>query len=442
MTPDGLSWHLHMHFEQYIANRIGERTQGSFSDRIMKIAIAAIALSVMVMIMTTTIITGFKNQISEKVFDFWGHIHVTDGLSGDSFELIPLDADPALVDTIKKLTSVTYARPSDVDDYGAQVPIMTSKGGVTHVESYIQVPSIVADKSQFEGLLMKGVSTDFDVRRIQKFMKEGAFIDLKSDTPSRDVVVSQRTAQRMGYQIGQKVNVNFMLDEEPRKRQFEISGIYNTGLDEYDRRYALVDARVLQELLDWNTTQVSGLEIFVEDLDDVELINDFIYFELLPPRAYSETVRNKFGQIFHWLELTHINENVIIILMTLVAIINMITALIIFVLERTRMIGVLKSLGATNWSVRKIFIISATRIIVKGVIIGNILAIVLCLIQKHTGLVKLRESDYYLSQVPIEFNLWSILLINLGTILIVALFMLIPSMIISQITPIRTLQFK
>ncbi len=431
-----------MQFERYIANRIGESTEGTFSGRIMKIAIVAIALSMMVMIVTTTIITGFKNQISDKVFNFWGHIHITDGLSGESFELVPLNAEPSLIDTIERIKSITYARPGEIEAYGSKVPAIRSQAGVAQVEPFIVVPSIVADKTQFEGLLMKGVGVDYDVPRMSAYIKEGSFIDLSAATPSRDMVVSRRTADRMGYVVGQKVNVNFMLDEEPIKRQFNISGIYNTGLDEYDRRFALVDMRILQEILDWSPTEVSGLEVFVEDPRDIELINDFIYFELLPPATYSETVRSKFGQIFHWLELTHINERVIIILMTLVALINMVTALIIFVLERARMIGILKAVGATNWSVRKIFIISAARIIIKGVILGNILAFVLCLIQKYTGIVKLNEADYYLSQVPIEFNLWSVVLINAVTIVVVVLFMTIPSLVVSQISPIKTIQFK
>ena len=430
-----------MNFERYIASRISNPTGKSFSGLIVKIAIAAIALSMMVMILTTNIITGFKNEISDKVFNFWGHIHIADGLSGDSFDLIPIRKDKELVDSLLRITSVSYVRPSSFENDQTN-SVQQSNGGITHVEAFTVVPGIVADKTQFEGLLLKGLDQNYDVDRIQSFVKSGSFIDFSGEKGSRDMMISQYTARRMNFEVGQKVNVSFILDEVPTKRQFTITGIYNTGLEEYDRRFALVDMRVLQDLLGWAPDQVSGLEVFVEDLDDLPLINDFIYFELLPPATYSETVRTKFSEIFEWLELQNVNERVIIFLMILVALINMITALMIFVLERTRMIGVLKALGATNWSVRKIFLYNAGGIIIKGVLIGNGIAILLCLIQKYTGLLKLNEADYYLSQVPIEFNLWSMFLINSGTILVVLIFMLVPSLIITQITPVKTIQFK
>lgn len=430
-----------MNFERYIASRISNPTGKSFSGLIVKIAISAIALSMMVMILTTNIITGFKNEISGKVFNFWGHIHIADGLSGDSFELIPIRKDKDLVDSLLRISSVSYVRPSSFENDQSN-NIQQSSGGITHVEAFTVVPGIVADKTQFEGLLLKGLDQNYDVERIQDFVKAGSFIDFSGDKGSRDMMISQYTARRMKFEVGQKVNVSFILDEVPTKRQFTITGIYNTGLEEYDRRFALVDMRVLQDLLGWAPDQVSGLEVFVEDLDDLPLINDFIYFELLPPATYCETVRTKFSEIFEWLELQNVNERVIIFLMILVALINMITALMIFVLERTRMIGVLKALGTTNWSVRKIFLYNAGGIIIKGVLIGNAIAVILCLIQKYTGLLKLNEADYYLSQVPIEFNLWSMFLINAGTILVVLIFMLVPSLIITQITPVKTIQFK
>jgi len=439
---DILIFASHMNFERYIASRIGASGEGTFSRVIIKIAIAAIALSMMVMIISVNVITGFKNGVSDKVFSFWGHIHITDGLANDSFELIPVTKDSTLLDSISNIRQISYIRPRSITDYDNQPPMQHSAGGVSHVDPYVVVPSIVQYKTEYEGLLLKGLDPTYDTERIESFIEEGSFITFPDTIPSRDILISQHTADRMNFNIGQKVNVNFILDSAPRKRQFTISGIYKTGLEEYDRRFGLVDIRLLQQLLGWGSDEVSGLEIFVDDLDDIELINDFIYFELLPPATYSESVRTKFSQIFEWLELQNVNERVINILMLVVALFNMVTALLIFVLERTRMIGVLKSLGATDWSVRKIFMYCSAQVILKGIIIGNIVAIGLCFIQKYTGVLKLREADYYLSEVPIEFNIPSMILINITTVVVVLLFMLIPSLIISQITPVKTIQFN
>ncbi len=431
-----------MNIERFIASRISSSVGNTFSGLIIKIAIAAVALSMMVMVITTNVITGFKNEISHKIFSFWGHIHIADNNVGQSYELIPIRKDSRLIDSLKKINQVVYAPPPSIYDVDQKPQLETSNGGITEVEPYTIVPAILADKTQFEGLLLKGVDYNFNKERILKFLKDGSFITFTDSLPSRDMLVSQSTAERMSFTVGQRVNVSFILEGQLIKRQFKISGIYKTGLEEYDQRFALVDMGILQDILGWNTDQISGLEVFVSDLDDLDLINDFIYYELLPPATYSETVRSKFYQIFEWLELQNINERVIIILMIIVALINMITALLIFVLERTNMIGVLKALGATNWSIRKIFLYNSAQIIIKGIVIGNVIAVIICLIQKHTGIMKLREADYYLSEVPIEFNLTSMLLINIGTVVVIFLFMAIPSMIVAQIDPVKTIQFK
>ena len=394
------------------------------------------------MIITTNVITGFKNEISQKIFNFWGHIHVADNNHGDSFELVPIELDQILIDSLNRIEQITYARPPTIEDFTRpQVPV-TSSAGIAKVEPYIVMPCILESRSQFEGLLLKGVDKTFLAGGTSKFIEEGSGILFVDSVASRDIVLSKFTADRMNFSVGQKVNISFLLDGDQVKRQFVIKGIYKTGLEEYDRRFGLVDMRVLQEILGWKSDQVTGLEVYVDDLNDLQVLNDYIYFELLPPATYSETVKTKFAQIFQWLELQNINEIVIITLMILVALINMVTALLIFVLERTNMIGVLKALGATNWSVRKIFIYNAAHIVVKGVVIGNLLAIGLCLIQKYTGILKLNEADYYLSEVPIEFNLTSIILINIGTVLTVLLFMIIPSIVVTQVDPVKTIQFR
>lgn len=431
-----------MAYERFIASRISSRSEGSFSSLIIKIAIIAVALSMTVMIVTTNVITGFKNEISAKVFKFWGHIHITDSNAGNTFEIIPMIKDADLIDSLINIKHVAYARPKTLIDPDAEPPILHSKGGVRAIQSYTIVPAILSDNEQFEGLLLKGIDPDFDLVQVHDFIKRGRFIEFNDSTSSRDLVISEETSKRLGFNVDDKVIIHFILEGEPIKRSFQISGIYKTGLIEYDRRFALVDAGILREMLGWQADQVGGLEVFIDDLSDLELLNDYIYFEKLPSNLFSESVKNKFFRIFEWLKLQNINERVIIILMILVALINMVTALLIFVLERTQMIGILKALGATNWSIRKIFLLQSFHIISKGVVMGNIFALGLCLIQKLTGVFKLNEADYYLDRVPIEFNLTSIILINAGTIIVVLLFLIIPSMIITNIKPVKAIHYR
>lgn len=431
-----------MNYERFIAGRISGSSKDNFSSLIMKIAIAAVALSMVVMIITTSVITGFKNEISSKVFSFWGHIHVTDGNVGNSFELIPITKDLQLIDTIESITKIDYERPRTLIDKSEMKGPQKSKGGVSRVETYTIVPAIISANDQFEGILLKGLEKDYNWSNLQPFLKKGKLVSYQDSSASRDIVISEQTASRLGFEVGDGLVLNFVLEGEQIKRRFNVSGIYKTGLEEYDRRFALVDNRILQEVLQWSPDQVSGLEIYIDDLHDLQLLNEYIYFELLPGNLYSESIRNKFYQIFEWLELQNINEQVIIILMVLVAVINMITALLIFVLERTEMIGVLKSLGATDWSIRRIFLYNASIIIVKGLLIGNALAFFLCLLQRYTGILKLSEKEYYLSTVPIEFNIPAIILINIGTIVVTILFLILPSIVVSKISPVKAVRFN
>ena len=431
-----------MNYERFIAYRISGSGQQNFSSLIVKIAIAAVTLSVVVMIITTSVITGFKNEISTKVFSFWGHIHITDGNVGNTFELIPIVRDVHLIDTIAHTGPISYQRPKSILDENAVYKMEHAYGGVNRVETYTIVPAIISSKNEFEGILLKGLESNYKFEALSPFLKEGRFMDYNDSIPSRDIVISEQTADRLNFTVGDPLVLNFVLDGDAIKRKFEISGIYKTGLEEYDSRFALVDTRSLQEVLQWEENQVSGLEVYIDDLRDLKLLNEYIYFELLPGNLYSESIRTKFYQIFEWLELQNINERVIILLMVIVAIINMITALLIFVLERTEMIGVLKSLGATDWSIRRIFLYNASTIVLKGLLLGNIIAFALCLIQKYTGVMKLSEKEYYLSVVPIEFNWWAIISINLGTVVVTVFFLILPSLVISKITPVKAVRFN
>jgi lipoprotein-releasing system permease protein len=242
--------------------------------------------------------------------------------------------------------------------------------------------------------------------------------------------------------VGDRFRFNYVQNQSEKPRRFTVTGIYKTGLEEYDKKFALVDIRQVQQLLGWKEDQVSGFEVFIDDLDDLEILSDYIYLEEIPGDMYAESIRSKYPAIFEWLALQDINEAVIIILMLVVGIINMITALMILILERTNMIGILKALGQTDWGIRKTFLFHAGHIILKGLLWGNILGIGFCILQKYTGLIQLSEENYYLSYAPIEINIWTILMLNIGAILVIMLFLIIPSVLVSRISPVKAIRFK
>ena len=236
--------------------------------------------------------------------------------------------------------------------------------------------------------------------------------------------------------------IHFVEKGEQLKRRFKVSGVYRTGLEEYDRKFALVDIRQIQRLLGWEESQVSGFEVFIDDIDDLQPINEYIYFEELPADLYAETIREKLPEIFDWLDLQDINEVVILSLMIIVAIINMVTALMILILERTNMIGILKALGTANWGIRKIFLYYAAYIVILGLFWGNLIGIGLCLLQDRFEFITLSEENYYLSTAPIDLNFWPILLLNLGTLAITLFFLIIPSYLVTSISPVKAIRFK
>ncbi len=433
-----------MNLTRFISSKLSASTSKGFTSIIIKIAIASIALSLVIMIITTSMIRGFKNQITDKIFGFWGHIHITDTNINRTFETVPIDISRPYYQDLKNLENLDFQKPADILGVSIEDSYMLSRttGGVSHVQSFTIVPGIINTKKEFEGVFVKGVGKDFDWERMSQYIVEGGQIE-NAETPSgsRGAVISRVIAQRMGVALGDKFNCDFIIDGKQIKRQFTISGIYNTGLSEYDKKFILVDQTKIQGVLGWGQNQVGGIELFVDNIDDISAISEYIYYDILPSNLYSQTIKEKFGDIFEWLELQNINETVILILMIVVCIINMITALLILILERSKMIGILKSLGMKNWGVRKIFIYFAGHIVLRGMIIGTVIGIVLCLLQQYFGLITLDEQNYYLAVAPIEINIWTILLLNIATAVITLLFLTIPTYIVTYITPVKALRF-
>lgn len=435
-----------MNFPSFIARRVANHRVegGSFSRLIIRIAVVAVALSVAVMIITMALIRGFKHEISSKIFGFVGHIHITDiNATGGLIDGYPITKNQDFYPYLDTVRSVRYLDQSYLfgDPIGEPKAAYTNSG-IRHIQTYAIKPGIIETKEAMEGIILKGVGADFDWSFMKQYLVRGDTISWNEEKMSREILISQRTAERLQIDTGQVFRVNFIERGEQPRRNFKIVGIYKTGLEEYDQRFALVDIRQTQRLLGWDETQVGGFEVFVDDIDNLDLIRDYILYEHLPNDLEAESIRSKFPETFSWLEMQNINEVVIISLLLIVSIINMITALLILILERTNMIGVLKALGTTNWGIRKIFLYYAANIILWGLLLGNLLGIGLCLLQQRFKFISLSEEDYYLSYAPIQFDFGAILLLNIGTLIVILAFLVIPSYLVTRINPVQAIRFK
>lgn len=432
-----------MNLSHFIASRIAFSKSKSFTKVIVRIAIAAIALSLATMIITTLIISGFKKEISSKVFGFWGHIHITDTNINRSFEQIPISKSDDYIAEIEDIEWIEYQVPVNVLGYEmiGKYKSKRTEGGVAHVQPFTWVAGIISTKNEFGAIQLKGVDDNFDWEYLPDFIVEGEKLNFDVEEDN-GLIVSRVTAKALQLKIGQRVQVSTLRNNEQLKRAFVIKGIYNTGLEEYDKRFAIADLRKTQNMLGWGEDEVSGIEVFLDDIADLDITNEYIYQNILPARLYSETIRTKFPSIFEWLKLQDINEDLLLWLMLVVAIINMVTALLILILERTHMIGLLKALGSSNWQIRKVFIYNAAYIIFFGLIIGNFLGLGICFLQDQTHFITLDEASYYLSYAPVKFNWGSVMLINIFCFFTTVIFLILPTYIVTNIDPIKTIRFE
>lgn len=406
-----------MPVEAFIAKRLSFSKQSGFSSFIIKIAIVAVSLSVAIMIIATALVNGFKKEIENKVFGFMGNIQISSYESNYAFQNKPIDFDPKLSKQISALEDVS------------------------HIQTYANITTIIKSPTEMEGIALKGVGFDYNWQFFEKYMYDGIPFALDSTKKSNEIVLSKTTADRLKVNIGDKVNA-FFIQEPPRIRSFKISGIFNTGLIEYDMAYALIDMRHVQKLSGWSDKQIQGYEVFVPNANAMETINNELFFNILGPDLLSQTLKEINPSIFNWLELQSINEKVIFSLMIIVAVINMVTTLLILIMERTNMIGILKALGATNWSVRKLFLYNAAFIVGFGLFFGNLFGLGLCLFQHQFGFIELSEESYFIKTAPIYINWAIVLIINFATLVICVISLLIPSYWITKITPVNAIRFS
>jgi lipoprotein-releasing system permease protein len=564
----------------FVAKRVATRSGGtSFARTIIRIAMAATALSMAVMIVANALENGFRETIGEKVFGFWGHIQLTHLNTDESYLVRPLDLRQAYYPSLDTLRSLTYTDP---DDPGKT---RRTNAGIRHIQAFVNKEGVIRTKDQIEGIVLRGVGADFDWAFFRRYLEVGEAPSFGSDTLDNGIVISRTTAERLQLSVGDKLQVYFVQNEKQMLRQFAIKGIYKTGLEEFDRVFALVDRRHLQKLNGWRPfaqwsqiavpqdsiyrpghkrafspymhlpgednvirlravsaqdsqrvaprlasgefilpenadfqgivlsavqvrrlgaalgdtlelvyhdaendvqgargsrwqtrfvlrgilpdngffevdnigyvdarklqemnevldEQVGGFEIFVEDIRDLDALGRYVEIEIATAFQRASTIKETQSGIFDWLGLLETNETIVRILMIVIAVLNLTTALLILILERTNMIGTLQALGMDNGSIRRIFLYHAAAIAGVGMLIGNIVGLALCFAQKQWGLIRLPEDAYYVSTAPVSVHFGPLLWLNALTLGITLLALLLPTLLVSGIRPVTALRFR
>ena len=412
-----------MNLEYFIAKRIHFRQDRKHVSRpAVRIAILGIAIGLTVMLLAVSIVTGFKQEIRNKTIGFGGHIQITNFDSNNTYELAPIELNDTLINEL------------------ASIP------GVKHIQAFATKPGIIKTSDQFQGVVLKGMDENFDWKFFKNNLIDGDILHI-DDSLQNQAIISKYIADVFKLKLGDTFFAYFMQDQV-RARRFTISGIYSTNFIEYDKLFILTDMRHIRQLNNWEDSEVSGYEILIHDYNKIDEIGDLVYYKTankaLPNgnMLYTQTIRDINPQIFSWLDLLDINVWVILFLMLAVAGFNMISGLLILILERTTMIGILKSIGATNWSVRKIFLYHSFFLIGKGMLWGNIIGLSICAIQYFTGIIPLDPEAYYVSTVPVLFNWPLIIALNVGTILASMLMMIGPSYLITKILPAKIIRYE
>lgn len=415
-----------MNTELFIARRLltEKKEKKGISQPIVTIAVIGISLGLAVMILAVAIASGFKKEISNKLIGFGSHIQIINYDTNISYETVPINKDQFFFEDIKKIKGV-----KQIQQFGMKAGIIKTKSEDIH------------------GVVLKGVGSDFDWSFFERNMVAGKTFRVTDTSKTDQIIISEHIANLLKLKPGDKIAAYFIQDP-PRMRVFSISGIYNTSLAEFDEKFILVDLGHIQRLNNWGGNQISGYEVIIDEFSQIDYITreirDIVGFQFDPNGAKLkvQSIKEKYPQMFDWLNLTDMNVWIILILMTAVAGFNMVSGLLILILERTNMIGILKAMGTKNWSIRKIFLYQSAFLISKGLLWGNIIGVAICFIQLKFQLFSLDPSSYYLEAVPINLELWHILGLNLGTLAITVLMLVVPSYIISKLSPEKTIRFE
>jgi lipoprotein-releasing system permease protein len=405
----------------YIAKRIAFNKQQRFSRFIIRLSVVATAVSITAMIITLAFVNGFQEKVAEKVFGFWGHIRVQKYEAGKSLisEELPL------------------TKNSEVEKNMSATP------GVISYHSFATKSAVLESNNEIEGVLIKGIEKGEDHQSLKKFLVAGRWLHFSDSLYSKEILVSDAIAKQLQIQLKDTIKVHFVSSSNDQKiyRKLVVVGLYHTGIDEYDKLFMVADINLIRRINNWEGNQIGGYELFIEDYQNINTVSNTLSNKL-PSEWMSKSIKELYPNIFDWLDIQDVNRNVVFIVMGIVALINLITCLLILMLERTSMIGLLKSMGATNWTIQKIFIIYASFITLAGVGFGLIIGLGICWLQQTTGFITLDEASYYITVAPVKIIGWQVAAICAGTSVVCFVSLFLPTLLIPTISPVKAIEFK
>jgi lipoprotein-releasing system permease protein len=414
-----------LNFPLFIAKRISfsKSNKKKLSGSVLKIAVGVVAVGMAVMLITVSVVTGFKKEIYLKIIGFQSHITIKNRDINQTFESAPIS---------KK--QIFY-------------PGIVSNEGIKHIQVFSTKPGIIKGKEEVSGIVLKGVSSDYQLDFFNRHIIDGKFPDVLGDKENNQILISKKTADLFNFKVNDKMDVYF-IQEPPKARRFIISGIYKTGMEESDKVFAFCDIRHINNINNWDIDQISGFEILIDDMDELDSMTELVESEvssIITKDGAMLQVSNFIKDnefIVQWLKLSDTNVVVILTLMIIVALLSMIAALLVIILERTNMIGILKTAGAENSKIIKIFIYNGSWLIFKGMLIGNAVGLIVLFAQQRFKIIPLDPVSYYVDSVPVDFNVGNILILNVGTLIVSTMVLLIPALLVAKIDPSKTVNYK
>lgn len=410
-----------MKFETYMASRFRKSSsyKNTVSSPIIKISVLSISIGIIMMIISISSSVGLQKTIKSKVSSFFGDISISN---------------------FQNISSESSIEPID---FSINHKYLRDNNKIYHIQKVAYKSGLIINNDSFEGVVLKGISTDFNWEHFSKYITKGRILNI-SDSISNEVIISEILSKKLDINLHEKFKATFFKQNSlstPNQRIFKVAGIYESGLIEFDEIYFFGDIKHIQKMNRWKNNQVGNIELFLQDQSDIEKVSTLLYEETSSQISVM-SILEKFPEIFNWIALFDINVLLIIIIMILVGGINMITALLVTVLEKTQIVGILKTLGSSNKSIKTIFLINGVYLISLGLVIGNFIAIGIIQLQNYTGLIKLDPNTYYVTEIPFDFDLISIIILNISVLFFCFLMLIVPSFVISKISPSESIKIK